>query len=203
MKVFINPGHAQGGLPDPGACNKELGLRECDIALTIGSLAGKALTAAGCEVRLLQSHNLAGEAPGFQNVTAEANAWGADLFVSIHCNASRLHNARGFETYCYSIDSEAGKVGYLIQQEMYLWIRRFDDGFWDRGVKMRRDLCVLRETSMPAVLVETGFIDSNADAALLTEHGQDIADAIARGVTDWWSGAEPKGPATWGELAEA
>lgn len=200
MKVFINPGHAQGGLPDPGACNMELGLRECDIALTIGSLASKALTAAGCEVRLLQSHNLAGEAPGFQNVTAEANAWGADLFVSIHCNASKLHNARGFETYCYSIDSEAGKVGYLIQQEMYLWIRRFDDGFWDRGVKMRRDLCVLKETAMPAVLVETGFIDSGADAALLTGHGQDIADAIARGVTDWWSGAEPKGPATFGEI---
>ncbi len=103
-------------------------MRECDLAMDIGSRAG-------CEVRLLQSHNLAGEAPGFQNVTAEANCWGADLFVSIHCNASRLHNGRGFETYCYSLDSEAGKVGYLIQQEMYLWVRRFDDGFWDRGGK--------------------------------------------------------------------
>ena len=57
--------------------------------------------------------------------------------------------------------------------------------------------------AMPAVLVETGFIDSNADAALLTGHGQDIADAIARGVTDWWSDTEPKGPAAWGEMAEA
>ena len=57
--------------------------------------------------------------------------------------------------------------------------------------------------AMPAVLVETGFIDSGADAALLTEHGQNIADAIARGVTDWWSGAEPKGPGTWGEMAGA
>jgi hypothetical protein len=39
-------------------------------------------------------------------------------------------------------------------------------------------------------------IDSGADAALLTEHGQDIADAISRSVTDWWSGTGPKAPAT-------
>lgn len=50
------------------------------------------------------------------------------------------------------------------------------------------------------MLVEAGVIDSSADAALLTGHGQDIADAIARGVMDWWSGTEPKGPAAWGEL---
>jgi N-acetylmuramoyl-L-alanine amidase len=79
--------------------------------------------------------------------------------VLIHCHATKLHNARGFETYCYSIDSEAGKVGYLIQQEMYLRLRRFDDGFWDRGVKMRRDLCVLHDTSMPSVLAEMSFIN--------------------------------------------
>ena len=36
MKVFINPGHARGGLPDPGAVNEELGLRECDMAMDIG-----------------------------------------------------------------------------------------------------------------------------------------------------------------------
>ncbi len=59
---------------------------------------------------------------------------------------------------------------------------------------------MLRQTRMPVVLVEAGFIDSSADAALLTGHGQDIADAIARGVTDWWSGTEPKAPATFGEL---
>jgi N-acetylmuramoyl-L-alanine amidase len=70
-------------------------------------------------------------------------------------------------------------------------------------VKIRRDFCVLKESAMPAVLVETGFIDNPLDAALLTEHGQDIADAIARGVTDWWSGTEPKAPPTWGELAGA
>ena len=96
-----------------GAVNEALGLRECDLAFDMGSRAARFLEMAGCEVRLLQSHNLCGEAPGFQNVVAEANGWQADLFLSLHCNASRLHNARGFESYCYSIGSEAGKDAFF------------------------------------------------------------------------------------------
>ena len=41
------------------------------------------------------------------------------------------------------------------------------------------------QVEMPAVLVETGFIDNPQDARLLTEHGEEFAAAIARGVTDW------------------
>ncbi len=48
----------------------------------------------------------------------------------------------------------------------------------------RASFCVLRNTTMPAVLVETGFIDSE-DVNLLTRHGDDIARALARGVTDY------------------
>ncbi|MGN8833561.1 N-acetylmuramoyl-L-alanine amidase [Selenomonas montiformis] len=47
--------------------------------------------------------------------------------------------------------------------------------------------CVLRNTTMPAVLVETGFIDS-ADTQILTTHGDDIARAIAREMTDYRQG---------------
>lgn len=65
-------------------------------------------------------------------------------------------------------------------------MRPFDQGFWDRGVKVNRSFAVLRCTAMPAVLVETGFIDNQQDAELLTEHREEIAAAIARGVTDWW-----------------
>lgn len=38
MKVFINPGHAPEGNPDPGACNVYTGFRECDVAAEVGSL---------------------------------------------------------------------------------------------------------------------------------------------------------------------
>lgn len=46
-------------------------------------------------------------------------------------------------------------------------------------------LLVLRYTDMPAVLVETAFIDNDDDALLLVQHWDDIARAIARGVTDY------------------
>lgn len=64
-------------------------------------------------------------------------------------------------------------------------MRPFDQGFWDRGVKVNRSFAVLRCTAMPAVLVETGFIDNPQDAGLLVEHREEMAAAIARGVTDW------------------
>ena len=55
----------------------------------------------------------------------------------------------------------------------------------DRGLKERPNLIVLKDTTMPAVLVETAFIDNEDDAALLTNNADDFARAIARGITDF------------------
>lgn len=185
MKIFMNPGHSLGGEPDPGAVNPENGMRECDIAMTIGSLAAEYLEKSGCDVYLLQSNNLMGEAKG-QNVTASANEWGANLFLSIHCNAAD-GRARGAETLCYWRASEAGRLAARIQKQLVDTLQAIDQAFPDRGVKERQDLAVLRETCMPAVLVETAFIDNMPDAWLLANYGDDIARAIARGVTDYLS----------------
>ena len=46
MKVFINPGHSPNGIPDCGAVNHELGLRECDVAYDISGLIKKYLETA-------------------------------------------------------------------------------------------------------------------------------------------------------------
>lgn len=85
MKVFINPGHMPG--VDPGAVNPVSGLRECDVALAVGKLVEYYLKNAGCEVMRLQSDNLNGESSAYPNVCQTANDWGADVFVSLHCNA--------------------------------------------------------------------------------------------------------------------
>jgi len=182
MRVFLNPGHALGGRPDPGCTNPRCQLRECDLALTYGSLCGKYLEAAGCEVKLLQSHNLAGESPGFPCVVDTANAWGADVFISIHVNAG---GGRGAETYCYSTEGAGGRLAACIQNQLVRSLAPIDPGYRDRGVKAHPSFCVLRNTTMLAVLVEVGFIDSD-DVGLLTLHGDAIARAIARGVTDYW-----------------
>ena len=58
-------------------------------------------------------------------------------------------------------------------------------GTVDRGVKERPGLAVLRETDMPAVLVDTAFITNKDDVQLLMNRKDEFARAIARGVTDY------------------
>lgn len=184
MKVFINPGHDTQY--DSGAVNPDSGLRECDVAERIGWLVKHYLDAAGCECQIMQSDNLAPTPSGRSEyedrqgptVTETANEWGADIFVSIHCNAANTA-ARGTEVECYGA-GEGEKLAQCIQTQIVDSI-----GTVDRGVNYRPGLLVLKYTDMPAVLVETAFIDNDADAELLQSRADDFARAIARGVTDY------------------
>ena len=180
-KVFINPGHDQldlKGTPDydPGACNEYLDMKENEIALAVGQLVKKYLTDAGCEVELLQNESLS-------YICARANRSGADIFVSIHCNAFN-ETAHGVETLTYPDDEEGHKLADCIQSQI---LSTFED-LTDRGVKDRDNLAVLNGTDMPAVLVELAFIDNTSDALLLRDRQDDFARAVARGVTDYLSG---------------
>ena len=75
MNVFINPGHAPNGNPDPGAVNGNTGLRECDVALAVGDLVAHYLKAAGVGVtNVFQCDSL-------EEICDQANASGADLFI--------------------------------------------------------------------------------------------------------------------------
>lgn len=189
MKVFINPGHDlkyDSGAVHYGA-DGNVDLRECDVAAKIGTAVQKYLEAAGCECYLMQSDNLAPTPAGRSDyddrqgmtVTETANEWGADIFVSIHCNAAS-GTARGTEVECYNRMSNGGNLAQCIQAQIVGAL-----GTVDRGVKEMPGLIVLRHTDMPAVLVETAFIDNDDDAALLTDKWDDFARAIARGVTDY------------------
>lgn len=112
-------------------------------------------------------------------VCADANEWGADVFVSIHCNAANTL-AQGTEVECYKRLSDGGALAVFIQRQIVSAL-----GTVDRGVKEMPRLIVLKHTDMPAVLVETAFIDNDDDMLLLVQHWDDIARVIARGVTDY------------------
>lgn len=179
-RVFINPGHDQLELRgtsdyDPGAVNEEMGLYENEVAATVGALVEKYLIAAGCEVKLLQHESLS-------YIYTSANSWGADVFVSIHCNA---YNgiACGTETLTHPTDDTGAHLAQCIQAQI---VNTF--GTVDRGIKRRADLAVLNGTDMTAVLVEMAFIDNEDDAVLLRDRQDDFARAIARGVTDYLQG---------------
>lgn len=180
MKVYINPGHDVDY--DSGAVNPNTGLRECDVALKIGRLVKGYLEASGCECRLLQSDNLYYDSDHDDRpipVCDDANNWWADAFVSIHCNAAN-GQVQGTEVECYSRMSNGGNLAQCIQNQIVGAL-----GTVDRGVKEMPGLIVLKHTDMPAVLVETAFIDNDDDATLLVDCSDDFAAAIARGVTDY------------------
>lgn len=181
MKVYINPGHDTKY--DSGAVNPNSGLRECDVARDIGKLLEHYLNVVGIETKSRQSDNLYYDSSYSDRtvpVVAEANSWGADLFISIHCNACASHTARGTEQEVYSYGGDSEKLAKCIQKQIVSSV-----GTVDRGVNERPNLIVLKRTNMPAVLVETAFVDNDKDAAILTNHIDDIARAMARGVTDF------------------
>ena len=95
-----------------------------------------------------------------RQVVAAANDWPADIFVSLHCNASPGRNARGTETLYYS---EQGRLlGEAVQKKILSKVPTID-----RGCKERQGLYVLRRTVMTTILVELAFIDNNDDLELL------------------------------------
>ena len=175
LKVFINPGHDMD--LDPGACANNI--REVDIALAIGEKLKRTMEVIGYPCQLLQSDNLNGETKGKPNVCATANNSGADIFVSIHCNSAANTSAKGTETLVYSTGGKAELLAKCIQAQIVNSLNMVD-----RGIKERPDLCVLRETSMPAVLVETAFISNQEDTYKLMYRIEEFANAIARGITD-------------------
>ncbi len=175
LKVFLNPGHAPNGNPDPGACGH--GLRESDVAAQVGRLVEGYLLAAGCEVKTLQSDSL-------REISSAANEWGADVFVSIHCNSAGTDLARGVETFSYYGSGNGKALAACIQNQIVDAFKTIDKDFPDRGLKTA-SYHVIRETDAPAVLVEMAFINNVDDANLLKYHTNDFARAIARGVTDY------------------
>lgn len=102
---------------------------------------------------------------------ATVNSLDPDIVIETHLNASKNPGARGCETLYYPVgDNE--KVAKIIQFELVSKI-----GNYDRGVKARKDLFILRKTRCPTFIIEPLFLTSNDDRKLLTK-----PEVIAEGV---------------------
>ncbi|MGL5328637.1 MAG: N-acetylmuramoyl-L-alanine amidase, partial [Peptostreptococcaceae bacterium] len=104
----------------------------------------------------------------------DANEWGADCFVSIHCNAYN-ETAKGIETYAYTKNSDdlANDIqGELLKTKSYSL---------NRGVKYAK-YYVLKNTNMRACLIELGFIDNKDDVKYLINNQDELAIAIVKGI---------------------
>jgi len=121
-----------------------------------------------------------------QDRTDKANKWGADAYISIHANAygtGGWNNTSGIETFTYPTASrESFVLAKLVQDELVKATKRND-----RGIKTA-NFAVLRETSMPAILVECGFMTNKEEATLLKSdsYRKTCASAIVKGLADMY-----------------
>jgi N-acetylmuramoyl-L-alanine amidase len=174
--VVIDPGH---GGRDPGAIGIG-GLQEKQINTTISNRVQQRLQEAGLTVLMTRTSD---QSVDLDARAQFANRAGADLFVSIHANAISMDRpeVNGLETYYLS-------SGERLARSIHNSVLR-NTGMADRGVRQAR-FYVLRYTTMPAVLVETGFVTGSTDAARFRNPAavNQIADGIARGILDYLRG---------------
>jgi len=171
MKICIDAGHS--GPVEPGACGN--GLRESDITLSVSKLLKDKLTAAGHDVLLTRNGDVNND---YLTWRAEfANDWGADIFISIHCNAFGEPSAHGAECWIAQRHSDnSERLAHCILDRL---ANQMD--LADRGVK-QSNFTVLTATDMPAVLVELAFISNPVEAGMLANNQDDFAQAITDGV---------------------
>jgi len=178
FSVVIDPGH---GGPDPGAVGIG-GIRETDVVLEVSKIVKELLSEKGIKVSLTRKSEVDLDLPPRVSF---ANNIDADVFVSIHANASRgkRKDINGLETFYYR-----GWKGRLLAKGIQKQILRVSPGSPDRGVKQGR-FYVIKNTRMPAVLVEIGFLTGRLDARRLEKnsHRKRIAYAIAKGILEYLS----------------
>ena len=172
-RVVIDPGH---GGPDPGAVGIR-GIRETDVVLDISIQVAQILKEEGVKVTLTRRSEVDLDLPPRVEM---ANRLRADVFVSIHANASKntRRDVNGIETFFFT-GSQGQKLATLIQKEVLM----ASPGSPDRGVRRSR-FFVIRRTHMPAALVETGFLTGRIDSSRLARstYRRKLAIAISRGI---------------------
>ena len=183
IRVFIDQGHNPQGVNDGAQGN---GLREQDVPYVVGrALADMLREDPRFAVRL--SRNTPTESLGTSNATSlaarvqRANSWPANYFVSIHCNSNPNPAINGSEVYVYQEATQAFWLGQHIIQGLVQ-----EAGTRDNGVRVNSSLYVLRRTSMPAVLVELGYLSNPGDAMKLREDPRSFARGIYVGMLSYF-----------------
>lgn len=168
MRILVNAGH---GGKDSGACGN--GLREVDVNKQIAIKLCEYLIGDGHAVTFFQQTKSVNDVWQFENKCSY------DLTISVHCNSFNS-TSHGHEVLYYPSPSQGKKLAQAIQMSLVKSV-----GLRDRGVKPRKDLCVLTYTKSIAVIVETAFISNPNEAKILKEKPEIFARAIADGVKNY------------------
>lgn len=183
IKIYLDQGHNPG---NPNAGAEANGLREQDINYEVGILTAELLRQNGnFEVLLSRPtpETTLGttQASSLAERVRQANAWGADFFISIHANASSSEAVSGSEGYAYSDTS----AGYRMGEDILVALNR-NTGLRNRGMFVRPTLYVLRRSAMPAVLIELGYLTNPGDAALMSSSPELFAQGLYEGILAYY-----------------
>jgi N-acetylmuramoyl-L-alanine amidase len=199
VRVFIDPGH---GGADSGALSQDRKLVESRVVLDIAKRLAAYLAQTGFDVKLSRQDNTTSLL--LEERTFLAARWKADIFVSIHINATADGDpgAYGLETFILppagacstygrsaSTDAQKGNGNDVRNMQLGFAIQRRTvktSKMADRGLRRAR-FTVLRDAPMPAALVECGFISSPRDRKILnTAEGRErLARGIFQGICDY------------------
>lgn len=179
--IVIDPGHGGG---DPGCYSRRLGVYEKQITLDVAMRLRDLLESEGWEVVLTRDTDRdvswlgSPDSVELQSRCDTANNIGADFFISLHCNASVSSIPNGSSVYWFKPEDR--------QLAKALEFSLSSLGFYQIGT-LREGFYVLRNTEMPAVLVEMAYLTNYEDGTKLADQGcrQTIAEELAQALNDF------------------
>ncbi len=179
--IVIDPGHGGG---DPGCYSRSLGVYEKQITLDVAVRLRDLLEREGWEVVLTRDTDRdvswlgSPDSVELQSRCDVANNIGADFFISLHCNASVSSIPNGSSVYWFKPEDR--------QLAKALEFSLSSLGFYQIGT-LREGFYVLRNTDMPAVLVEMAYLTNYEDGSKLADQGcrQTIAEELAQALNDF------------------
>ncbi|MCC5628519.1 N-acetylmuramoyl-L-alanine amidase [Nostoc sphaeroides] len=167
MKFGIDSGH--NCPPDTGARGIKF---EDNLTLDVSNRVIAKLRALGNEVVVCKPSSASTVRDSLSKRCSTANASRVDIYVSIHFNA---FNGQANGTEVFATSENGRKIAKPVLDEIIKL------GFFNRGIKSGSHLFVLKNTDMPAILIECCFIDSQKDMNLFNPEA--MANAIVKGLT--------------------
>ena len=169
--IVLDAGH---GGSDSGAVYQNRIEKDDTLALTLA--VGNILEQNGVNVIYTRTNDIY-ESPAQK--ADKANAANADYFISIHRNSTPVPNSySGVESLVYDSYGRAYEMAANINEQLNAI------GMNNLGINERKNLVVLRRTSMPAVLLEIGYVNTDTDNVFFDQRFDDIANAIAQGILE-------------------
>jgi N-acetylmuramoyl-L-alanine amidase len=196
--IVIDPGHGEW---DPGKQNRSV--NEKDINLAISDKLQQLFELGGAVVLTTRSTDDSLADRKRADLTASAalaNAASADVFISIHQNSFDSPSVHGAQVFYHATGTNSKVLAELIQERLNTFVGKHGGSAMTRPAKESESYFVLKKTTMPAVIVECGFMSNLRDLELLQNEDfqEKVCWAIYMGVMDYFDklAAGEVGPST-------